>query len=147
MIASFECNEAIKILSGNRDAISRKLSVFGMWDNSQSQMDLSKLRDQVDCPTCRQHQFGWLNGDRGSHSAILCGRNAVQLSFPESKRIVLTDLADRLQELGKVDVNSYLLRFYVEQFVMTVFPDGRAIVSGTEDIAVARKLYAQYLGS
>ena len=147
VIASFECNEAIKILSGNRDAISRKLSVFGMWDNSQSQMDLSKLRDQVDCPTCRQHQFGWLNGDRGSHSAILCGRNAVQLSFPESKRIVLTDLADRLQELGKVDVNSYLLRFYVEQFVMTVFPDGRAIVSGTEDIAVARKLYAQYLGS
>ena len=147
VIASFECNEAIKILTGNRDAVSRKLSVLAMWDNSLSQMDLSKLRDQVDCPTCKEHQFAWLSGERGSHSAILCGRNAVQLSFPETERIDLSDLAERLQEVGKVVVNPHLLRFYIEQFVLTVFPDGRAIVSGTEDIAVARKVYAQYLGA
>ena len=147
VIASWEANEAIKILSGNRESVSRKLTAVAMWDNSVSQMDLSMLRDQVDCPTCKERQFAWLSGERGSHSAILCGRNAVQLSFPERKRIDLSDLAERLQEVGKVVANSHLLRFYVEQFVLTVFPDGRAIVSGTEDIAVARKLYAQYLGS
>ena len=147
VIASFECSEAIKILTGNRDAVSRKLTVFGMWDNSLSQMDLSKLRDQADCLTCKQNQFQWLSGERGSHSAILCGRNAVQLSFPERKKIVLAELAGRLQEIGRVDSNPHLLRFYIESYVMTVFPDGRAIVSGTEDVAVARKLYAQYLGS
>ena len=59
----------------------------------------------------------------------------------------IRDRAERLQEVGKVVVNPHLLRFYIEQFILTVFPDGRAIVSGTEDIAVARKVYAQYLGS
>jgi len=29
---------------------------------------------------------------------------------------------------------------------MTIFPDGRAIVKGTADPAVARSLYARYLG-
>ena len=147
VIASIEANEAIKILSGNRDAVSRKLSVFAMWENSVRQMDVSKLRDQVDCPTCKQRQFDWLDGDRGSHSAILCGRNAVQLSFPERQSLELGELEARLEKLGRVDRNLHLLRFHVDEIVMTVFPDGRAIVSGTEDVAVARKLYAQYLGS
>ena len=147
VIASIEANEAIKILSGNRDAISRKLTVISLWENTMRQMDLSKLRDQVNCPTCQQHQFDWLNGDRGSHSAVLCGRNAVQLSFPERQSIELTELKQRLEDLGQVELNQYLLRFHVDAFVMTVFPDGRAIVSGTEEIAIARKLYAQYLGS
>ena len=147
VIASWEASEAIKILSGNRESVSRKLTAVAMWDNSISQMDLSNLRDQVDCPTCKQQQYEWLSGERGSHSAVLCGRNAVQLSFPERERIELKDLAERLQEIGRVEVNIYLLRLHVDEFVLTVFPDGRAIVSGTEEIAVARKLYAQYLGS
>jgi len=147
VIASIEASEAIKILSGNVDAVSKKLSVFALWENSVRQIDVSNLRDQVDCPTCKSKQFDWLDGNRGSHSAILCGRNAVQLSFPERESIELEELDGRLNSLGKVERNSHLLRFHVDQFVMTVFPDGRAIVSGTEDIAVARKLYAQYLGS
>lgn len=147
VIASIQSSEAIKILTGNRDSVSRKLSVFALWDNDVRQLDISKLRDQVDCPTCKQRQFHWLNGDRGSHSAVLCGRNAVQLSFPDRQEISLAELEGRLQDLGRVESNPFLLRFHVEQFVLTVFPDGRAIVSGTEEISVARKLYAQYLGS
>jgi molybdopterin-synthase adenylyltransferase len=30
---------------------------------------------------------------------------------------------------------------------MTIFPDGRAIVKGTQDIGLARSLYARYVGS
>ncbi|MDG1873293.1 MAG: ThiF family adenylyltransferase [Mariniblastus sp.] len=147
VIASIEANEALKILSGNRDAVSRKLSVFSMWENTMRQMDVSKLREQVDCPTCKQKRYEWLSGDRGSHSAILCGRNAVQLSFPGRQKIELSKLQQRLVDLGEVELNPYLLRFRVDEFMMTVFPDGRAIVSGTEDAAVARKLYVQYIGN
>lgn len=147
VIASIQSSEAIKILSGNRDAVSRKLSVFALWDNDARQLDVSRLRDQVDCPTCKQRQFHWLKGDRGSHSAILCGRNAVQLSFPDRQTISLPELEGRLKVLGRVESNRFLLRFFVEPYVLTVFPDGRAIVSGTEEISVARKLYAQYLGN
>ncbi|MFK7769831.1 MAG: ThiF family adenylyltransferase [Mariniblastus sp.] len=147
VIASIQSNEAIKILSGNQDSISRKLNVFALWENDIRQLNVAKLRDQVDCPTCKQRNFEWLSGERGSHSAVLCGRNAVQLSFPDRQTISLEELKDRLEPLGRVEANPFLVRFFVDEFVMTVFPDGRAIVSGTEDVSVARKLYSQYLGA
>ncbi len=138
VIASIQAMEAIKILSGNRGAVSRKLSVFSLWENDVRQLDVSKLRDQVECPTCKLHKFEWLNGQRGGSGAVLCGRNAVQLSFPDRQEISLNELELRLKDLGRVEVNPFLLRFYVDEFVMTIFPDGRAIVSGTEDVSVAR---------
>ena len=147
VVASFQSNEALKILSGNQAAISRKLNVFSMWENENRQLDVSNLRDKVDCPTCDKRQFEWLSGERGSHSAVLCGRNAVQLSFPDRQSVSLSELEARLSPLGRVESNSFLLRFHIDGFVITVFPDGRAIVGGTEEIGVARKMYAQYLGS
>ena len=82
VIASFQANEALKILSGNRDAISRVLTVVDMWDNRIRQVSLESLRTAGDCPACNRREFPWLSGARASHSAILCGRNAVQLSPP-----------------------------------------------------------------
>ncbi len=147
VIASIQSSEAIKILSGNLKSVSRKLNVFALWDNDIRQLNVANLRDQVDCPTCKQNQFEWLSGNRGSHSAVLCGRNAVQLSFPDRQKVSLQELKSRLESLGRVECNQFLLRFHIDEFVLTVFPDGRAIVSGTEEVSVARKLYAQYLGS
>ena len=43
--------------------------------------------------------------------------------------------------------NRYLLRLAVDDYLITVFPDGRAIVGGTDDIAEARTLYAKYIGN
>ncbi len=147
VIASIQCSEAIKILSGNADRINRKLSVIGLWENQLRLMDISKLRDSVDCPTCKQNRFEWLSGDRTGHTAVLCGRNAIQLSFPDSPAMDLGVLAAKLAGLGSVELNSFLLRFQIEEFTITAFPDGRAIISGTEDVVVAKKLYAQYLGA
>ena len=85
IIASIQASEAIKILSGHREAISRQLSIVSLWENQFRQMDISRLREKTVCRTCRQGNFDWLSGKRGSHSAVLCGRNAVQLSFPEAR--------------------------------------------------------------
>ena len=147
MIGSIQANEAMKILSGNRGAISKSLTIVELWQNQFRQMDVSKLRDQVDCPTCKGRQFEWLDGQRGSHSAVLCGRNAVQLSPPERQVLDLEKLAAAMESVGKVTRNRFLLRLSVESYELTVFPDGRAIINGTEDIAMARKLYAQYVGN
>ena len=147
VIASIQSLEAIKILSGRREDVSRKLQVFSLWTNDIRQMDLSSLRDQVNCPTCQQRQFKWLDGKQGSQSSVLCGRNAVQLSFGETDvEIGLPQVAKRLKTLGDVQLNEYLLRFAVDGFELTLFADGRAIVSGTDDPSIARKLYAQYVG-
>jgi adenylyltransferase/sulfurtransferase len=147
VIASMQAMEAIKILSGHRDATSRVLSVFELWDNRLRQVKVASLRESVDCPTCKHGEFPWLAGQRGSHTAILCGRNAVQLSFPDRQRLDLASLAQKLAGVGKVTQNAFLLRLSVDNYQITVFPDGRAIVGGTDEVATARTLYARYVGS
>ena len=146
VIASLEANEAIKILSGNAAAASRVLSVFELWDNRMRQINLDALAD-VDCPTCKRREFPWLEGRRGSHTAVLCGRNAVQLSFPGREPLSLEALAGKLDGVGQVSRNRFLLRLEVDDYLVTVFPDGRAIIGGTEDIAQARTVYAKYVGN
>jgi adenylyltransferase/sulfurtransferase len=104
------------------------------------------LREQVDCPTCKRGEFPWLAGREGSRTAVLCGRNAVQLVFP-GQVVSLESLAAQWAGIGQVFRNPFLLRLKVDEFELTVFPDGRAIVGGTSDVAVARTLYAKYVGS
>jgi molybdopterin/thiamine biosynthesis adenylyltransferase len=147
IIASMQANEAIKILSGNTKAASRFLTVFELWENRIRQVDVSKLRESVDCPTCKRGEFAWLEGGRGSQSAVLCGRNAVQLSPAEKAEISLDTMATKLSAVGKVTRNKYLLRLAVEDYLITLFPDGRAIVGGTDDVAEARTVFAKYIGS
>ncbi|NQU26288.1 MAG: ThiF family adenylyltransferase [Candidatus Nealsonbacteria bacterium] len=145
VIASLEAIEAIKILSGNRQAISRQLNVVELWDNRLRQVDVSGLRDQVDCPTCKHDDFPWLSGKQGSQSAVLCGRNAVQLSHPGAT-VSLDELARQLEGVGELNRNAFLLRLKVDPYEITVFPDGRAIIAGTDDVAEARTVYAKYVG-
>lgn len=147
VIASIQCSEAIKILTGNVESVSRKMTVVGLWDNQIRTLDVSSLDEQNQCPTCDLGNYQWLSGKRGSQSAVLCGRNAVQLSFPNREKLDLRKVGERLEALGRVELNKFLVRFFVDDFVLTAFPDGRAIVSGTEDVSVAKKLYAQYLGA
>ena len=146
VIASIEAVEAIKILSGNRETISRNLTVVELWDNHIRQVDVSSLRDQVDCPACKHGQFPWLSGKQGSQTAVLCGRNAVQLTHT-GVSVSLNDLARQLEGVGHVTRNQFLLRLKVDQYELTIFPDGRAIISGTDDVATAKTVYAKYIGS
>jgi hypothetical protein len=103
--------------------------------------------DLLDCPTCDRGEFPWLDGSRGSHTAVLCGRNAVQLSPPDRHDLSLDALAATLDGMGQVEWNQYLLRFSVDEYVITVFADGRAIIAGTDDPATARTVYAKYVGT
>ncbi len=147
MIASIEACEALKILSGKREAINRHLTIFDLWENRLHQMKLDTLRDTADCPTCKHGEFPWLDGHSGSHTAVLCGRNSVQLSFPDRPSVSLDALADKLAGVGQVSRNPFLLRATIGEYQLTVFPDGRAIIGGTDDIAQARTVYAKYIGS
>jgi adenylyltransferase/sulfurtransferase len=150
VIASIQACEALKILSGQREAVSRQWTIISLWDNTIRQLDVSGLRGEGgsagDCPACRG-EYAWLSGQRGSHTAVLCGRNAVQIMPPERKRFSLESMAERLRGVGRVTLNPFLLRLEVDGYVITLFPDGRAIISGTDEIAVAKTVYAKYIGS
>ncbi len=146
LVASIQACEAIKLLVGDRASISRALTVVDLWDNQMRRVKLDRMREQGGCPTCRGEEFPWLAGEKTSQSAVLCGRNAVQLSHV-GEAISLDALAAKLSNVGKLTKNRYLLRLAIDDYLLTVFPDGRAIVGGTEDPAVARSVYAKYVGS
>lgn len=146
IIASIESTEAIKILSGNRDQVSRSLSVFDIWNNRSHQLSLASLKSsRADCKVCGQKDFEWLSGRRGSQSAVLCGRNSVQLTFP-GESLDFDKLEKELTVVGDVSRNPFLMRATIGEYQLTLFPDARAIITGTEDIATAKTVYAKYVG-
>ncbi|HUS39911.1 MAG: ThiF family adenylyltransferase [Pirellulales bacterium] len=147
VIASIQATEAIKLLIGDHDAISRNLSVIDLWENQLRQVKLDSLQESSDCPTCSGREFPWLSGERGTHTSVLCGRSAVQIYPPEAVDLVLENLAAKLAGVGDVAFNEFMLRLNVDDYQLTVFPDGRAIISGTDEIAEAKSLYARYIGN
>jgi molybdopterin-synthase adenylyltransferase len=146
VIASFEAVEAIKLLTGAYDALNKELFVVDIWDWTFRRLKVQGLLGKVDCPCCKHHRFEWLDGELGSHTTTLCGRNAVQIATRRAQPLSFPEMAARLAPLGEVRHNAFMLRFATEGHEFTVFPDGRAIIKGTNDIAKARTLYAQFVG-
>ncbi|MGA2033974.1 MAG: ThiF family adenylyltransferase [Thermoguttaceae bacterium] len=148
VIASIQAMEALKILSGHREAVSRHLTVVELWSQRIRQIDVSSSCRQADCAVCRRRDFAWLDGRKGNRTAVLCGRNAVQLSPAEqSPSRSLDELARRLEGVGRITRNQFLLRLAVDRYELVIFADGRTIVQGTDDITTARAVYAMYVGS
>ncbi|HLK21702.1 MAG TPA: ThiF family adenylyltransferase [Bryobacteraceae bacterium] len=141
LIASLQVSEAIKILCSGET--SRKLTTVDVWTGEIRQ--ISDRGTQPECPACGLREFPYLNGEHRA-PVSLCGRNAVQI-HERTRPLDLRDLAERLMPLGPVRANEFALRFEAGPYLLTVFPDGRAIVKGTTDVGIARSLYARYIGA
>jgi len=146
VVASLQSVEAIKILSGNVTAVSKDLTVIDLWSGRLNKMKLGDLSAKVDCPACRGGQRDWLSGKQIAQTAVLCGRNAVQIRGSAAGEIDLRQLKTKLQVHGPVQVNEYLLKFEIDQHTITVFTNGRSIVTGTGDVAKAKSLFARWIG-
>jgi molybdopterin/thiamine biosynthesis adenylyltransferase len=146
IIAGHQSAEALKILAGRHDKINRELIYVDIWENIQRRIKIAPLLGKVDCPCCQRRRFEWLQGEQGSHTTSLCGRNAVQVAQRAAARLDFEALAGHLERLGQVSYNRFLLKFIAEGHEFTVFPDGRAIIKGTSDVERARTLYAKYIG-
>jgi adenylyltransferase/sulfurtransferase len=145
-IASIQCSEALKLLTGRVDELHRSLITIDVWDFQVNRLDLSKF-DPVDhCSACSLGEFDFLRGTGRQVTTTLCGRNAVQIARSGRSAVDLAALAERLASAGDVAFNDFLLRFRVEGYDITVFRDARSIIRGTSDPAIARGLYARYIG-
>jgi adenylyltransferase/sulfurtransferase len=141
-VASLQVAEALKILSGHPELVLDRITTLDLWNGGIRQIPAPE-RDSH-CVSCERREFPALR-DSARPPVRLCGRNAVQVH--QSRRSLnLSELRVRLEPLGEVRANDYALRFLVDTYEMTVFPDGRAIVKGTSDTGVARSLYARYIG-
>jgi len=144
-VAAVSATEAIKLIVGQGE-LNQGIIHFDVWYNTFEQFESGAPRP--DCPACGQHNFEFLNQEKGGETVSLCGRNAVQIRRPNVGPLHLADFADRLGDVSRVTArNDYLLRFDVDGYEITLFGDGRAIIKGTDDETVARGLYAKYIGS
>jgi adenylyltransferase/sulfurtransferase len=145
VIASLQVAEAIKIAVGARDRVSHGIAMVDLWDNLVANAELPGRLET--CPCCGARRFEYLDGAQSTGTTSLCGRNAVQVRRPDGHRFDLEELASRLAPLGALERNRFLLRADIDPYQLTVFADGRAIIGGTNDPAVARSVYARYIGS
>lgn len=152
MIANFQVAEALKVLTGNFDLVSPTMLNIDLWGNTFMQLKVANAYDKGDCPCCKHQVFEYLEGRAGSGAVSLCGRNAVQLTRRQNGEApAFAEIAARLRRHGKVRANEFMLRANVTHndrpYELTVFPNGRAIVKGTDDASVARSVYARFVGS
>lgn len=143
VVASIQANEAIKLLAGRKEALLGGLQTLDLWHNTQQ---LIRVPRSASCACCGKREFRHLEANP-SAATSLCGRNAVQITPPLGSRLDLEEADRRLSALGKVRRNAYLLKVSLDGCELTLFPDARAIVQGTDDLARARSLYARYVGA
>ena len=144
IVSAVQVAEALKLLTGQLEDLHGSLMQFDVWRNEWRRIGTGSPR--ADCPTCGLAFYETLS--RASEgAAVLCGRDAVQISPAQPTRINFSSLAERLRRAGEVKFNEYLLRFKTGNFELTVFQDARSIIRGTDEIAVARSLYAKYIGT
>ncbi|GAC1702037.1 MAG: molybdopterin-synthase adenylyltransferase MoeB [Candidatus Acidiferrum sp.] len=143
LIAALEVTEAMKLLAGREDALNGRLVSCDVWTGRFQSVQVPR---NPECRACVRREFSYLDGDAQPH-ITLCGRDSVQI-HERGRALDLQALHERLaRTLGDVRHNDFLLRFRVPPYEMTIFADGRAILKGSTDPAVARSLYARYVGA
>ncbi|MBI5084776.1 MAG: ThiF family adenylyltransferase, partial [Acidobacteria bacterium] len=141
LVASWQVSLALRILTGA--PVQPRITTFDVWTGDVRHVSMPSPHPA--CPACALRSCRHLHGaDRVPIS--LCGRNAVQI-HDRRRPLDLASLAATLSPLGDVRFNGFALRFTIPPHELTVFPDGRAIIKGTQDPALARSLYSRYIGN
>ena len=147
MATSFQVAEALKVLVGDDQNLRNKLVSFDLWKNQHSSVNVDKLKKN-DCPTCGEEPaYPYLAPNNQTKTAVLCGRDTVQIRPPHSMERDLKSLGQRLsQQNGSVSWNAHLLSFATGDHRLVFFKDGRVLVHGTRSVAEAKTIYHRYGG-
>jgi sulfur carrier protein ThiS adenylyltransferase len=145
MVVSYQVADALKILVEDWDAVRQRLTSFDVWSNEFSSVDVRGLKKAA-CPSCGEKpQYPFLKYENQMKSAVLCGRDAVQIRPSVLKPVELERVGSQLEHVvEKVEVNPYLLACKTGKHRIVLFRDGRALIHGTNDIKEAKSLYHRY---
>lgn len=148
LVASLQAIEAMKLLIGKKEEINRHLVHIDAWSGRFVNMNVQSSLENGNCPCCKKGEYDYLSGKFSSSAVTLCGRNAVQIINPGIKRIDFSLIAKKLEPVVTTPVkqNPYMLKANIDGYEFTLFPDGRAIIKGTDDGEKAKSLYARYFG-
>ncbi len=149
LVAGLQTVEAIKLLTGRAAEINRHLVHLDVWSGRFVNVKVQSAYDKGDCPCCKRHEFPYLSGELAGTTTTLCGRDAVQVNIGSPVRVSFSAIAQKLQPVatGCVRHNRFMLSARVGDYELTLFPDGRAIIKGTDNPDKARTIYAKYFGA
>ncbi|TYR75132.1 thiazole biosynthesis adenylyltransferase ThiF [Rossellomorea vietnamensis] len=147
MVVSYQTAEALKLLVGNHGSLRTKLVTFDLWSNQHSAISPQGLKKE-DCLSCgSKPSYPFLNYENQTKTAVLCGRNSVQIRPAGKDRRDLDKAANLLAKTGgKIERNPFLLSFEISGNRLVLFQDGRVLIHGVSDISEAKKIYHRYLG-
>ena len=144
IIASMQVSEALKLICGALTASEVHLQTYDAWTQK---FQRTKLGSEImkECVVCSERRFEYLDGSP-LRTVTLCGRNAVQLIPAVKAELDLPMLSKTIHSATEIHVNEFLLKCLAPPYEITLFKDGRAIVRGTEEAALARSVYSKLIG-
>lgn len=147
MVSAHQTTEVLKLLTEKEDDLRGTLLYFDVWKNEHTSIRMDGLKSH-DCPSCGENAvYPSLSPDHHSKSAVLCGRDTVQIRPTQSLQFDYIAVQSRLKDLGlAVDNNSFLTNVIIDPYRLVIFHDGRTLIHGTKDVHEARKIYRQYIG-
>lgn len=146
IVSAYQQAEALKLLTGKSGAVQRGFVTFDVWNNLHMKVDVEQIK-RNECPSCGSQQiYPYLQEWNMPKAAVLCGRDTVQIRSEALKRISKQQLVRRLEKIGKVEANEFLLHIAYERFRIVIFNDGRALVHGTKEVKEANSVLARLIG-
>ncbi|WP_027409881.1 thiazole biosynthesis adenylyltransferase ThiF [Anoxybacteroides tepidamans] len=147
MVVAYQVAEALKLLVEDEQSLRGKLVSFDLWSNQHSAIRVDQVKKE-DCPSCGTNAtYPYLSYEMQTKTAVLCGRNSVQIRPAMKKEYDLQQLADLFANQGlPIEINPYLVSVAIGEQRLVVFRDGRALIHGTKDIQEAKTIYHRYLG-
>ncbi|NPC92387.1 thiamine biosynthesis protein MoeB [Bacillus sp. WMMC1349] len=143
MVSAFQQTEILKLLTNQTEALQTSFVTFDLWTNTHFEM---KVTRNEKCASCGQKLYPSLQNSQQKKAEVLCGRDTVQIRNEGLKRLSKQELMQKLDGIGKVDANDYLVHVVYETFRIVIFQDGRALVHGTNDIKEANSVLARMIG-
>ncbi|KYG32081.1 ThiF family adenylyltransferase [Alkalihalobacillus trypoxylicola] len=143
IVASYQSVEAIKYLVGATDKLRGSLKTFDIWHNQQYEL---KMKDsKANCPVCHHQEYPALTKDF-DEVVSLCGRETIQIKRKE--KLDLKAWAETLKKVADVTETPFLLRATLDEGEkLVLFPDGRVLIQGTDDMVRAKTLFSRYIGN
>ncbi|MBM6617753.1 thiazole biosynthesis adenylyltransferase ThiF [Bacillus suaedaesalsae] len=147
MVVSYQVSEALKILVEDNGNLRKKLVTFDLWTNQYAAISVGKLKRDA-CTSCGvDRTYPFLSFENQLKTAVLCGRETVQIRPQDGLKRNLEELEKQLTLTGgKIERNPFLLSFEIAGKRLVIFQDGRVLIHGTKDVTEAKGIYHRYLG-
>jgi adenylyltransferase/sulfurtransferase len=142
IIANIQTTESLKILL--KKNYNKTLITYDVWTHS---FQTYSFKRNISCPCCSYYNYEFLDKQTTDHIISICDAGAFQITPIKPMTLPLNDLAQKLKNNGTVKTNPTMLTFSIHPHTIHIFPNGRAIITGTKNPNIAKSLYTKYIGN